>query len=64
MLFNQKQGDRKDNIFKKISKHVVLAVVHDVVQDVVYSRDVRGGVFSSGAGRGEDKNLRVGSGRR
>ena len=40
---------------------MVLAVVQDVVQDVVYSRDVRGGAFSSGAGRGEDKKPRGGA---
>ena len=30
---------------------------------VVYSRDVQGGPFSSGPGRGEDENPRAGPGR-
>ena len=46
-----------------ISRLILGATVVKVYKPLANTRDVRGGVFASGAGRGEDENLQGNPGR-
>ena len=55
------ENQRRNNLSKLTTFHPIFQLPHSAL---MVTRDGRGGAFSSGAGRGEDENLRGGAKKR